>query len=156
MFQLTGHLFQTLANYKKESLQKQSFSSLYLVFYFFMFKLFSHTQLLCRQGQIRYASVLASIPRPSAVHWTPPIVTPAEEPLTTPSNNAFHPDVIPHKAKARINMARITKMLDMAQQLVDQLQGQDQPQQINLLEKVETIVKEQKKLIELLDIPKRS
>jgi hypothetical protein len=90
------------------------------------------------------------------MHWTPPIVTPAEEPLTILSNNAFHPQVIPDSAKARINLDRINKMLDMAQKLVDQLQTQDQPQQLNLIENLETIVKEQKKLIKMLEVSKRS
>lgn len=121
-----------------------------------MLKSHTLTRSLCRHSQTRYASVLANIPRPPAMHWTPPIVTPAEEPLTILSNNAFHPQVIPDRAKARINLDRINKMLDMAQKLVDQLQTQDQPQQWNLIENLETIVKEQKKLIKMLEVSKRS
>jgi hypothetical protein len=46
-------------------------------------------------------------------------------------------------------------MLDIAQRLVDQLQTLEQPQQANLLEEVEKIVKEQQKLVKLLGISKR-
>ncbi|CAO3681604.1 unnamed protein product [Umbelopsis ramanniana] len=114
---------------------------------------FSGLRPLCRH--VRYASVLATIPRPTPVHWTPPIVTPSHEPITIPSNNAFHPDVIPDKAKARINLQQISSMLDIAQRLVDQLQTLEQPQQANLLEEVEKIVKEQQKLVKFLGISKR-
>jgi len=46
-------------------------------------------------------------------------------------------------------------MLDIAQRLVDHLQTLEQPQQANLLEEVEKIVKEQQKLVKLLGISKR-
>ncbi|CAM0143037.1 hypothetical protein VKS41_006205 [Umbelopsis sp. WA50703] len=118
------------------------------------------THTLCktayRQNSLRYASVLASIPRQPSVHWTAPIVTPAEEPITLPSNNAFHPDVIPPKAKARINLHSISNMLDVAQRLVRELQGQDQPDQAHLVEQVQAIVNEQKKLMKLLESSKKT
>ncbi|KAJ2964739.1 hypothetical protein NQZ79_g395 [Umbelopsis isabellina] len=109
-----------------------------------------------RQTSIRYASVLASIPRQPPVHWTAPIVTPAEEPITIPSNNAFHPDVIPAKAKARINLQSIGNMLDVAQRMVLELQAQDSPGQAHLVEQVQAIVKEQKILMKLLESSKKS
>ncbi|KAG2183320.1 hypothetical protein INT43_006325 [Umbelopsis isabellina] len=113
------------------------------------------TRAAYRHTSIRYASVLASIPRQPPVHWTAPIVTPAEEPITIPSNNAFHPDVIPAKAKARINLQSISNMLDVAQRLVRELQVQHQPGQAHLVEQVQAIVKEQKKLMKLLESPKK-
>ncbi|KAI8336036.1 hypothetical protein BD560DRAFT_451070 [Blakeslea trispora] len=67
--------------------------------------------------QIRCASVLANLPpnphTSHSLHQTQPhIVTPASQPITARSNNAFHPNYIPKNTKERLALDELYKVLD--------------------------------------------
>jgi hypothetical protein len=76
--------------------------------------------------QVRYASVLASLPpSPHTQHLHPVtqhIVTPSSQPLTAPSNNAFNPDFIPKNTKERLALSELYKVLNNSKVLLRKLQ----------------------------------
>lgn len=109
---------------------------------------------------IRCASVLASMPPtplsgqqqstpssslPSHEH----IVTPASSPLTTPSNNAFHPDYIPNRVKARLTHDELKQVLDTSKMLLNRLQSEYLEQE-GLKDSITQMAKEQQELLKML------
>ncbi|ORY94456.1 hypothetical protein BCR43DRAFT_494051 [Syncephalastrum racemosum] len=114
----------------------------------------------------RCASVLASIPpQPSHTQQQQqqqqqerrhqntssgePIVTSASVPLTTPSNNAFHPDYIPQNVKARLTLNEIQQVLDNSRLLLNHLQNEYLEHHI-LQDTVADLAKEQQALLKAL------
>lgn len=109
---------------------------------------------------IRCASVLASMPPtplseqkqstpssslPSHEH----IVTPASSPLTTPSNNAFHPDYIPNRVKARLTHDELKQVLESSKMLLNRLQSEYLEQE-GLKDSITQMAKEQQELLKML------
>lgn len=121
----------------------------------------SVTTLTCR----RCASVLASVPpqpslntqqqqqqqerRQQSTSSDHPIVTSASVPLTTPSNNAFHPDYIPQNVKARLTLNEIQQVLDNSRHLLNHLQNEYLEHHI-LQDTVADLAKEQQALLKAL------
>ncbi|KAJ8661637.1 hypothetical protein O0I10_002444 [Lichtheimia ornata] len=110
---------------------------------------------------IRCASVLASMPptplsgQPQQQPTTSPlpthehIVTPASSPLTTPSNNAFHPDYIPNRVKARLTHDELKQVLDTSKMLLNRLQSEYLEQE-GLKDSIAQMAKEQQELLKIL------
>ena len=105
----------------------------------------------------RCASVLASMP-PKPISDQPQqqhqnildyIVTPASVPLTTPSNNAFHPDYIPKQVKARLTLDELKEVLDTSKTLLNHLQSEYLEHQI-LQDTMTELTKEQQELLKTL------
>ncbi|ORX50519.1 hypothetical protein DM01DRAFT_307404, partial [Hesseltinella vesiculosa] len=77
-------------------------------------------------------------------------------PLTTPSNNAFHPSFIPKKTQQRLSMDELREVLDCSKQLLQHLQQvASQPNgtpftAMELQEQIERLTKEQMKLMQSL------
>ncbi|KAI9257339.1 hypothetical protein BDA99DRAFT_516182 [Phascolomyces articulosus] len=119
----------------------------------------------------RCASVLASMPpkpvedqpqQPQQQSSQPPnpltqtaqqtldyIVTPASAPLTTPSNNAFHPDYIPKPVKARLTLDELKEVLDTSKTLLNHLQSEYLEHQ-TLQDTMVELTKEQQALLKTL------
>ncbi|KAI8062403.1 hypothetical protein BC940DRAFT_322217 [Gongronella butleri] len=110
----------------------------------------------------RHASVVASsFPSSSAscdqAPDLPYIVTPGSAPLTTPSNNAFHPSFIPKKTQVRLTLEELREVLDESKHVlhhlrqVDALHANGTPfSAAELQEQVEQLTKEQLKLMQSL------
>ncbi|KAI7877761.1 hypothetical protein K492DRAFT_171393, partial [Lichtheimia hyalospora FSU 10163] len=108
---------------------------------------------------IRCASVLASMPpTPLSGQQQPTtsplpthehIVTPASSPLTTPSNNAFHPDYIPNRVKARLTHDELKQVLDTSKMLLNRLQSEYLEQE-GLKDSITQMAKEQQELLKIL------
>ncbi|KAG2220704.1 hypothetical protein INT45_012568 [Circinella minor] len=105
----------------------------------------------------RCASVLASMP-PKPIEDQPRqqhqntlghIVTPASVPLTTPSNNAFHPDFIPKSVKARLTLDELKEVLDTSKTLLNHLQSEYLEHQ-TLQDTMVELTKEQQELLKFL------
>ncbi|KAG0174204.1 hypothetical protein DFQ28_000029 [Apophysomyces sp. BC1034] len=109
---------------------------------------------------VRHASVLTALPpNPTQSRViecnTPHIVTPASAPLTTPSNNAFNPDYIPNKTKARLTLTELRDVLDTSKILLQRLQ-QDYVAQTEDNRQLQELAKEQLELIKTLQRQHRS
>lgn len=111
-------------------------------------------------GTHRCASVLSSIPQtfdeqpqgPSSSrqrHNNQPIVTPASSPVTTPSNNAFHPDYIPKAVKARLTLDELKQVLETSKTLLNHLQSEYLEHQ-SLQDTINAMAKEQQELLKTL------
>ncbi|KAI9320136.1 hypothetical protein BX666DRAFT_1919590 [Dichotomocladium elegans] len=111
---------------------------------------------------VRSASVLASVPpTPLAEASAGPtsstsslpnqdhIVTPAYAPLTTPSNNAFHPDYIPKPVKARLTLDELKQVLNTSKALLNHLQSEYLDHQ-SLQNTLAQMAKDQEELLKTL------
>lgn len=113
----------------------------------------------CARANVRFASVLANMPPTPKLDDAPAeqspsspqehIVTPATLPLTTPSNNAFHPDYIPKPVKARLTLDELKQVLDTSKTLLNHLQSEYLEHQI-LKDSITELAKEQKHLLKVL------
>ncbi|KAF7729995.1 hypothetical protein EC973_003408 [Apophysomyces ossiformis] len=108
-----------------------------------------------KSSWVRHASVLTALPpNPSSSSRafecsSSHIVTPASAPLTTPSNNAFNPDYIPKKTKARLTLTELRDVLDTSKILLQRLQ-QDYVAQAEDNRQLQELAKEQLELIKTL------
>ncbi|KAL1935682.1 hypothetical protein VTP01DRAFT_4822 [Rhizomucor pusillus] len=112
----------------------------------------------CARLTVRFASVLANMPPTPRLDEAPEqqssssqehIVTPATSPLTTPSNNAFHPDYIPKAVKARLTLDELKQVLDTSKKLLNHLQSEYLEHQI-LKDSISELAKEQQHLLKIL------
>lgn len=109
--------------------------------------------------QVRYASVLASLP-PSphtshhCIHQTQQhIITPSSVPITAVSNNAFNPNYIPKNTKERLTLAELYKVLDNSKLMYKMIQdnyldndnGDEQASLEDLLEEQYRMIQQLKK-----------
>ena len=105
--------------------------------------------------QIRCASVLASLPPTphtthSLHHTQPYIVTPASQPITARSNNAFHPNYIPKNTKERLALDELHQVLDNSKALYKILEGRYLDKKTAEDSSLKELLEEQYRLIQLL------
>jgi hypothetical protein len=107
----------------------QFFLSFFLSLQLLLSSLFFFIKMIFNKIQVRYASVLASLP-PSpyssshCIHQLQEsIITPASLPLTAASNNAFNPNYIPRNTKERLALNDLYKVLDNSKSMTRIIQN---------------------------------